>query len=148
MKRSARNILAVAALVGLLAGCAAGGGRAGVQSEQLRTSSHFVTEQLVPEMDFPTLQRNLFQHRAACGTAPRFIMNPGETGYATLLETAEIPESYEDVIVADLAQYPDSMRSSKRVMMRVYSYRYNDGIQKRVDRMLDAVRRPGVCPAD
>lgn len=147
LKKRVRNGLAVLAVAGLLGGCAAGGGRTGVQADKLRTSSHFVTEQVIADMDFPTLQRNLFQHRAACGTAPRFVMKPGETGYATLYETADIPESYENVVMADLTQWPDSLRSTKRVNVRVYSYHYNDDVQKRVDIMLDAVRRPGVCPA-
>lgn len=139
------GIAAVVAGV-LLAGCAAGGSGMGVQADQLRNSAHFVTETLISDMDFAGLQRNLFQHRAACGTAPRFVMKPNETGFATLIETAELPESYENVVIADLTQFPDSLRSPKRVMIRVYSYYYNDDVQQRVDRMLDAVRRPGVCP--
>lgn len=139
-----KNILLVLVLGSALAGCA-GAGRTGVQPQDLRKSAHFVTEAIIGEMDFPTLQRNLFQHRAACGTAPRFVMHEGETSYASLIETPEIPESYEDVVLADLIQYPDSIRSPMRVAVRVYSYYYNDDIQKRMDRMLGAVRSPEVC---
>ena len=142
-----KNRVLALAVAGVLGGCAAGGGKPGVQADDLRSTSHFITEQLITDMDFPTLQRNLFQHRDACGTAPRFAMDKGETGRATLTETADIPESYENVVLADLIQYPESWRSPKRVQARVYSYYYNDDVQKRVDRMLDAVRRPGVCDA-
>lgn len=137
---------AVLAAGGVLAGCAAGDSGRGVQVDQLLDSTYFVTETLVSDMDFAGLQRNLFQHRAACGTAPRFVMKSNETGFALLIETQDIPASYENVVVADLTQFPDSLRSPKRVMFRVYSYYYNDDVQQRVGRMLDAVRRPGVCP--
>jgi len=145
MKVAIKRILLVLALGAAMAGCAAGSGKRGVQESDLRSSSHFITEQLIGDMDFPTLQRNLFQHRSACGSAPRFVMDKGETSLASLIETAEIPQDYENVVLADLIQYPDSWRASKRVAVRVYSYYYNDDVQQRVDRMLDAVRRPGVC---
>ena len=141
-----KNILLALAVVGVLAGCAAAQ-RTGVQPQDLRKSTYFVTESTIAEMDFPSLQRNLFQHRAACGSAPRFVMHEGETGYASLIETAEIPDSYENVVMADLIQFPPSVRSPMRVIVRVYSYYYNDDVQQRVDRMLSAVRSPGVCGA-
>lgn len=140
-----KKILTVLATVSALAGCAAGGGRTGVQADDLRDSTHLVSEVLIGEMNFPTLQRNLFQHRDACGSAPRFVMHERETSHASLIETAEIPASYENVVLADLIQYPESFRSSMRVAVRVYSYYYNDDVQARVDRMLAAVRSPGVC---
>lgn len=146
MNRIATRMVFGLAVCGFLAGCAASGARKGVQPDDLRKSTHFVTEVLIGEMNFPMLQRNLFQHRAACGSAPRFVMHEGETSYASLIETPEIPKSYENVVLADLTQYPDSFRSPMRVAVRVYSYYYNDDVQKRVDRMLDAVRRPGICP--
>lgn len=128
----------------VLAGCAAPR-TSGVQPEDLRNSVNFVTETLIGDIDFPALQRNLFQHRAACGWAPRFVMKERQTGYANLFETDEIPESFENTILVDLVQYPESWRSPKRVEIRVYSYYYNDDVQKRVDRILSAVRQPGVC---
>ena len=142
-----KKILLSLAVAGMGAGCAAGVGKAGVQADDLRKSTHFVTERVIAEMDFPTLQRNLFKHRAACGSAPRFIMHEGETGYASLIETAEPPPSYENVILADLVQYPESYRASMRVAVRFYSYYYNDDVQARVDRMLEVVRNPGACEA-
>lgn len=145
LKKGVRNILTVGAVAGILAGCAAGGSQRGLRADQLRDSSNFVTEEIINDMDFPTLQRHLFQHRAACGTAPRFVMQPGETGLATLFETQEIPQTYENVVLADLTQYQDSVRAPKRVSMRIYSYYYNDGVQKRIDRLVDVVRRPTVC---
>lgn len=139
-----KNILLVLAAGGVLAGCATTE-RTGVQPQDLRKSTHFVTEATIGEMDFPSLQRNLFQHRAACGDAPRFVMHEGETGYASLIETAEVPDSYENVVMADLIQFPASVRSPMRVIVRVYSYYYNDDVQQRVDRMLGTIRNPGVC---
>jgi len=144
MNEAMKKIVLLLAVAGLLAGCASGTGRT-VKLDDLRSSSHFVTEQWMGDMDFPTLQRNLFQHRAACGSAPRFVMHERETSHASLIETADLPESYENVVVADLIQYPDSWRAPMRVAARVYSYYYNDDVQKRVDRMLGAVRSPGVC---
>lgn len=139
-----KKILLALALGSAVAGCASTGG-AGVQPQDLRKSVHFVTEVVIGEMDLPSLQRNLFKHRAACGSAPRFVMHEGETGFASLIETPETPDSYENVVLADLTQFPESMRSPKRVIVRVYSYYYNDDVQQRVDRMLSAVRSPGVC---
>ena len=49
------------------------------------------------------------------------------------------------MIMADLTQYPASWRSPERVTVRVYSYYFNDDVQKRVDRMLGAVLNPGGC---
>lgn len=139
-----KNVVFAVVVIGLLAGCATTE-RRGIQPQDLRQSQHFVTEALIGELDFPSLQRRLFQHRAACGSAPLFIMHEGETGYASLIETSEAPDSYENVVLADLIQYPESVRSPMRVAVRVYSYYYNDDVQKRVDRMLGAVRNPGVC---
>ena len=139
-----KNILLALAVGGVLAGCASGAGRT-VQADDLRRTTHFMTEIVIPDMDFPTLQRNLFRHREACGSAPRFVMQKGQTGYASLIETPEIPESYEDVVLADLTQYPSSWRSAVRVVVQFYSYYYNAEIQERADRMLAAVRNPGVC---
>lgn len=138
--------IGVLAAVGVLAGCAAGGSGAGVQLNDLRKSRYQVSEQVIGEMDFPTLQRHLFQHRAACGSAPRFIMHEGSTGYASLIETADVPESYENVVVADLIQYPDTLRAPMRVAMTVYSYYRNSDVEKRAENMVNAIRRPGVCP--
>lgn len=140
-----KKFLAVIALGGVLAGCATNADRAGVQPQDLRKSTHFITETLISEMDFPMLQANLFRHRAACGSAPRFVMHEKETSYASLIETAELPESYEDVVMFDLIQYPESYRAGMRVAVRAYSYYYNDDIQKRVERMLGIMRNPGVC---
>lgn len=140
-----KKIVLGMALAVVMAGCATDGERKGVQADDLRKSTYFVTERLLGEMNFVSVQRNLFQHRAACGSAPRFVMHERETGYASLIETADIPQSYENVVLADLIQYPESFRSSQRVAVRVYSYYYNDDVQKRVDRMLNAVQRPGVC---
>lgn len=140
-----KNILLALAVGGALAGCAAGADRAGIRAQDLRESGHLVTERVLGDLDFPTLQRNLFAHRDACGSAPRFVMHEGETSYASLVETAEVPESYENVVLADLIQYPESFRSPRRVALQVYSYYYNDAVQQRVDRMLTAVLTPGVC---
>jgi len=137
MKIAVRNSVLACAAVALLAGCAAGTKRSGVQPDDLRNSTYFITDMLLSDLDF--------QHRAACGTAPRFVMHERETSLASLIETPEIPESYENVVIADLIQYPDSWRSPMRVAVQVYSYYYNAEVQQRIDRMLDAVRRPGVC---
>jgi len=145
MNMATKKLLLALAVGGVLSGCATGTGKAGVQPDDLRNSTYFITELLFNDMDFPTLQRNLFQHREACGSAPRFVMQERETSLGSLIETSEIPQSYEHVVVADLIQYPESWRAAKRVAVRVYSYYYNDDVQQRVDKMLDAVRRPGSC---
>lgn len=144
-KKNVKNLVLALAVAGALAGCAAGGGKSGVQLRDLSNSTYFITETMFSDMDFPSLQRNLYQHRSACGSAPRFVMEERETSLATLIETAEIPESYDHVVVVELIQYPESWRANKRVAARAYSYYYNDDVQKRLDRMLDAVRRPGTC---
>src|SRR5690606_30856697 len=142
---SGLRLVSVLAIGALVSACAAPDGPRNVQPEDLRKSTHFITERLFGDLDFPTLQRNLFKHRDACGSAPRFVMHEMETGYASLIETAEIPESYENVVMMDLIQYPESFRSPKRVALRAYSYYYNDDVQRRVDRMLAVVQQPGVC---
>ena len=144
MRRSiAGKALLVLGGLALMAGCA--GGSQGIQPKNLRNSTNFVTERVLGDMDFPTLQSNLFKHRAACGSAPRFVMHEGETSVASLIETPEVPDSYENVVLMDLVQYPESYRSSERVAIRVYSYYYNDDVQRRVDAMLAAIQTPGVC---
>ncbi|MDR4125989.1 hypothetical protein [Yanghanlia caeni] len=145
MKKAFNGFASALMAAAVLAGCAAGSGKGGIQPDDLRNSTYFITEFMLSDMDFPGLQRNLYQHRAACGTAPRFVMQERETSLATLIETSDIPQSYENVIIADLIQYPESWRASNRVAVRVYSYYYNDDVQQRLDRMLDAVRRPGTC---
>lgn len=140
-----KNIALACVVAGVLAGCATTTQHAGVQPGDLRNSTYFVKDLMLSDMDFPTLQRNLFQHRAECGSAPRFVMHEGETSHASLIESSEIPDSYENVVIADLIQYPESWRAPMRVAVEVYSYYNNADVQQRVERMLDAVRRPGVC---
>jgi len=140
-----KQIASLLSLTGVLAGCAAGSGTAGVQPQDLRKPAYLVTEVLVGDMNFPILQNNLFQHRAACGSAPRFVMHERETSYASLIETAGLPASYENVVMLDLIQYPESRRSPMRVVARAYSYYQNAEVRRRVERMLAAVRTPGVC---
>lgn len=132
-----------AGVLSVVAGCA--GGPRSIQPDTLRSSTNFLTERSLSDMDFPGLQRNLYKHRAACGTAPRFVMEEGETSMATLIETQEIPESYENVVLMDLIQYPETFRAPKRIAVRIYSYYYNDDVQRRADAMLDAVLKPTVC---
>ena len=141
------RIFPALAVAAVLAGCAAGTGKPGVQPEDLRNSAYYITDLMFTDLDFPTLQRNLYQHRAACGSAPRFVMHEGETSLATLIETSEIPESYEQVVIADMVQYPESLRSAKKILVQAYSYYHSSDVQQRLDRMLDAVRRPGNCGA-
>lgn len=140
-----KQIASLLALTAVLAGCAAGPGTAGVQPQNLRKPAYLITEVVVGGMDFPMLQSNLFQHRAACGSAPRFVMHERETSYASLIETAELPASYENVVMLDLTQYPESMRSPMRIVVHAYSYYQNVEVRRRVERMLAAVRTPGVC---
>jgi len=135
-------------VAGVLGGCAASPDNIGVQAKDLRTPDRFITERLYGELDFPTLQRGLFKHRAACGTAPRFIMHEGETSRASLIDADEIPSTYENVVLMDLVQYPANARAGNRVEVRAYSYYYNGDIQRRVEKMLDAIEHPGVCDPD
>ena len=139
-----KNVLAALAVGGALVGCAASGDRM-VRADDLRNENYLVTDTVISDLDFPSLQRNLFQHRAACGSAPRFVMHEGQTAYASLIEPADTPESYENVVIADLIQYPESWRAPVRVAISFYSYYINDDIKQRVDAMLNAVRQPGNC---
>ena len=132
-------------MAGVLTGCATSSDNMGVQAKDLRNSTRFITERLYGDLNFPTLQRGLFQHRAACGSAPRFVMHEGETSRASLIDSEQIPTSYENVVLMDLVQYPANFRGGERVEVQVYSYYYNDAVQQRIDEMLNAIERPGVC---
>src|SRR3546814_1996945 len=59
-------------------------------------------------MTFPQIQMALFKHEAACGSAPKFALEPGQTAYAKLSDQPLGSNDRQQIIVADLMYYRGS----------------------------------------
>ncbi|MGB6103233.1 MAG: hypothetical protein WBF88_05215 [Pusillimonas sp.] len=146
MKKS----MALLALL-LLAGCANNGVGSGAMA--LRDDANFRGQRVLP-MTFPQIQMALFKHEAACGTAPQFALEPGQTAYATLTDKPLVGTSYRDAVLAELMYYRASDLGSWlakdeerdwRTRAKIYSYYTGTEIDARIDQMFRAVTHPGEC---
>jgi hypothetical protein len=137
-----RKIAMFAAAVAL-AGCATN--PEGLREYDLRDPQYFRTERTIP-LPFPKIQMALFRHKAACGTAPEFFMDPRQTNYGTLVQKPEGAVNLEDAVLADLVQYQGTMHEESRVKAKVYSYYSDSAADKRVEQFFNAILHPGICP--
>ncbi|RTZ44387.1 hypothetical protein EKL30_07340 [Candidimonas sp. SYP-B2681] len=136
-----KRIVMFAAVV-VLAGCATK--QAGVREYDLRDPQYFHTERTLP-LTFPKIQMALFKHKTACGSAPKFSMDPRQTNYATIIDLPEDAVSLERAVLADLIQLQGTMMEESRVRVKVYSYYSDAAADKRVEQFFNAILRPEVC---
>ena len=136
----------------LLAGCAQQPD-AGRWLQDLRSETYFRAERVLP-MTFPQIQMALFKHEAACGSAPEFALEPGQTGYATLVLRPDGVQDDKRVILADLMYYRASDLGGwmakdgdreYRTRAKVYSFYTDSQLDARIDQMFNAVTHPGAC---
>ncbi len=136
-----KRIAMFAALMAL-AGCASN--PAGVREYDLRDPRYFHSERTLP-LTFPKIQMALFKHKAACGSAPEFAMDPHQTNYATIIQKPEGAVSLEDAVLTDLVQYRGAAMEESRVKAKVYSYYSDSAADKRVEQLFNAILHPAVC---
>lgn len=135
------SVLLFAAAV--LAGCAST--PEGLRMVDLREPAYFRGEHSIP-LTFPRIQAALFKHEAACGSAPTFAMDPGQTSYATITDKPDGETSYENAVVADLTQYQPSMMEEARARAKVYSYYSDSATKERIEQLFQAIAHPEICP--
>src|SRR3546814_8638922 len=82
----------------VLTGCA--NNTNGIRAKDLRSDVYFREERVLP-MTFPQIQMALFKHEAACGSAPKFALEPGQTAYAKLSDQPLGSNDRQQIIVAD-----------------------------------------------
>ncbi|MDS1142065.1 hypothetical protein RE432_16640 [Pusillimonas sp. SM2304] len=135
----------------VLAGCAKNAD--GLGAADLRSEAYFRGERVIP-LTFAQIQMALFKHEAACGSAPRFAMNPGQTAYATLTDAPAGSDDYRQTIVADLMYYRASDLGSWltkdeerdwRTRATVYSYYAGAQVDARIEQIFSAIAHPGEC---
>lgn len=126
----------------VLSGCAVES--TGLRIEHLRDEDHLRTERNLP-MTFPEIQMALFKHDAACGAAPIFRMNEGQTGYATVIESNSEDLPWNQVILFDLMWLQDTWRYDTRTRVYVYSFYSDADVKRRIDAIFSAILKPGVC---
>ncbi|NYT86643.1 hypothetical protein [Pollutimonas harenae] len=148
-----KNGVALLALL-TLAGCA--NNTNGIRAADLRSDAYFRTERVLP-MTFPQIQMALFKHEAACGSAPKFALEPGQTALARLSDEPLGSTDRREIIVADLMHFrssdvggwmaPDEDRNY-RTRAKVYSYYAGSEIDTRIEQLFRAITHPQACPGD
>lgn len=129
----------------VLSGCAAGS--VGLDRDALRKPDHLRTERNLP-MTFPEIQMSLFKHEAACGSAPVFKMNEGQTSYATVVEPDSADLPWNQIVLFDLMWLQPTWRYDTRTRVSVYSFYSDSDIKRRIDVMFNAILKPEECDAD
>jgi len=118
-----------------------------MQPGDLRRQSLLQAEHVV-ELDFPQVQAALFKHEAACGSAPKFQLQRGETSYGWLIQKDSPDDNLNQAIVAELTLLEGSWRQGFRTRIDIYSYYQGSEVKARIRRLLVAVLRPGDCDPD
>ena len=132
-KRSA--LLLGAALV--LAGCAARGPE-GLHLNDLLTSDYFRLQRNIPYDTFAPVQMALFKHQRACGGDITFTADPNHASYAIVTEKDFPGAGWDHTLVIRLVLLQDRP-------VKAAAYSYYAGTERRIDRMFDAIIKPGVC---
>lgn len=127
----------------VLAGCAANS--SGLRMVDLRDPQYLRTERTIP-LSFAQIQRALFKHQAACGSAAEFSVDARKTGYATIVERPAGAVNFENAILVDLTQYQGTLMEESRVKTKVYTYYADSATEKRIDQVFNAIAHPEVCP--
>lgn len=135
--------MALMLAVAVVAGCAAPS--QGLRLTDLRSPTYFRGERTI-SMNFPKIQRALFKHQAACGTAPQFAMDPRQTNYATITDRPDGAQGYEQAVIVDLTQYQPNLMSEERARANIYSYYADNETKRRIEHVFAAIAHPEVCP--
>lgn len=127
-----------------LAGCA-GGAQQGLRETDLRSDLYYRGDYTISSMDFPRLQRALFKHQAACGSAPVFAVDKDQTGYATLWLYGDDTRNLRNAIMVDLTALKTTFMAEERVKAKVYSYYNTSKEEQRTRSIWRAIESPGQC---
>ncbi|NYT59050.1 hypothetical protein H0A65_08965 [Alcaligenaceae bacterium] len=119
----------------------------------LRSKAHF-RDQRVLHLTFPQIQMALFKHEAACGSAPEFALEPGQTAYARLTDTPLEGSDYKQIVYAELVLYQGSdvetildktAERDWRTRATTYSYYAGGAVDERIAKMFNAITHPQDC---
>src|SRR5690606_19603422 len=132
----------------VLAGCAKNTEMSMLMS--LRSDTYFRDQRVLP-MTLPQIQMALFKHQAACGSAPDFSLEPGQTAYARLTDTPLDSSDCKQIIYTELVHYRGSDVTSIldkaaerdwRTRATTYSFYAGGNVDARIERMFNAITRP------
>ncbi|MGE4369774.1 MAG: hypothetical protein AB7E12_08865 [Burkholderiaceae bacterium] len=138
--------LAFAAVLAVLAGCAATEKKGVGPLDSLRKEVNLRTERVVLST-FPQIQLALFKHQAACGVTYTFRLDPHETSYASVVYMPAAESSGEVAVLADLAWYQPTFRQEQRVKFTVYTEYKNQATEDRIQALFRAIDQPDQCTA-
>lgn len=125
--------------ISLLAACASK--PTGLTMYQLETEPYLITSRNRLPIDFPHVQKNLFQHQATCQQQYQFKMAENESSFAYVIYQPENTLGLEDAVVLSMVLLHD--RS-----INVKAYSYKPGNMDRVHQMLTAIMMPENCGID
>ncbi len=132
-----KTVFALASLA-VLAACAS---TPGLTVNQLETDRYQVTERRRLPIDFPQVQKNLFQHAAACGQTYTFEMVPNESAFARVVYRPTPDAGWDRSVVLSL-----TLLHNRSINVKAYSYRA--GQMDQVHEMLTAMMKPDACAAN
>lgn len=127
---------AIVLAAAMLGGCATGPVK--FRASDVRQPQYLRAERKIP-LNFPKIQMALFKHKQVCGWAPEFVMDEGQTSFATVYYKPTPTSKDDRTIVVDLTFLQDGS-----VRAQAYSYYANAGAQ--VTEAFTAMTNPGVCP--
>jgi hypothetical protein len=127
--------LVFAAVLAVLAGCAATEKKGVGPLDSLRKEVNLRTERVV------------FKHQAACGVTYTFRLDPHETSYASVVYVPAAEASDEVAVLADLAWYQPTFRQEQRVKFTVYTEYKNQATEDRIQALFRAIDQPDQCTA-
>lgn len=142
-----KTLLSVLALA-VLAGCATDVSNTTSSKwndKDLRNPLFFRGEQQL-QLTFPQIQMALIKHRRACGTAPVFTMNEGQTSYGRITQKNDPADDWDKTILIDLMALQANWRQEARTTTEVFSRYGGKEVDQRIKRIYAAINNPEVCP--
>lgn len=131
-----RSLILIALSLGLTA-CAAPSPEQ-LDIKRVRSEDHLRKEVVLPAINFPQIQAQLFKHRAHCEVSLDFSLDENQVHYATVrYGTADKP-NLADQAVFDLTAFSNGK-------VQVVGYTYYSQQQFLVDAFLQALSKPEVC---
>lgn len=98
------------------------------------------------QLTFPQIQMALIKHQRACGTAPVFTMEEGQTSYGRITQKNDPTDDWDKTILVDLTALQANWRQEARTTTEVFSRYGGKAVNQRIDQIYAAIANPEVCP--
>lgn len=108
---------------------------------ELESESYFLTNRNRLPIDFPGVQKNLFEHEKICHVKYVFRMEPNKSSYGYVYYQPEGTIGWKDRVLITMV-----LLQNKTINVKAYSY--YAGQMDRAHKMLTAIMKPKSCEAD